>query len=570
MSSLRRKLFRAAVPCCLFAAATFIVATTDGRANVVDAEKPREKLQKYNLSREAIPIKLSDVTSLSDDASSFRAGHSSKQGWAIKVAKNNPRTPDAGEGVVVVGGGKSYDIFGIDAETGERRWKAKSKDSGISSISVSGKAAYYTTWSCTLERVRLTDGKVEFVKWIASTVECAPHAEGNRVAAAYTQDGNQVSMHSIKSGNSIWSKKLKSPVLTAPVIHGDDVYTTSTDGRVSKLDSKSGDIDWSIKMGAVSTPVITKWGLLVATPKIGKAGDPAKKAEPKDKSDRKNDKSSRESVVHEKTAKKGTLVETNDRRIVLIDPARKPAKFKGKMPVKPSTTGNLDYQGIAPGVGEDSIIFAYNGEVVAIDPVKSKQLWRVKTGGTSNFVTPIVYDGLVIIARKDGVISALEERTGELVWSYKFEDRVFCASPCVYEHRVFITTRSGELLSIPTGADEADNKVASGIASNPAEDGCPPGEKDIPEGQVGEKAADRWAKARDAFRKEQKKVRSQKNKDKPAKPDAPATKPDPVERPQANDPAEELTKDAWGRREERRAKRNRPNGRKYEKKPYPR
>lgn len=558
MKSLRRTAFRAAGAVSVLAGCALLSLSPTDSPRVVQAQSGPEAEHKVNLDRESVTVKLNDNMTLNDDASTFATAHSLKPAWAIKVANSNPRSPGAGHGVVVVGSGRGKDIYGIDTESGKRLWKTTSEDSGISSIAVEGGSAYYTTWSCTLERVRLSDGGIEFVKWIASTVECAPHAQDELVAAAYTQNGNQVSMHSAKSGKQLWKKSLGAPVVTAPVLHGEHVFTTSTDGSVSKLDATAGDVAWSRKLGAVNAPVPTKWGLLVTTPWDGKEFETAKAAETEEEAapeTRENDtKPDRETVTNPRGEKAApTLAAAKDRRVVLLRPDEIPAEFEGKMPAGPQA--NLDYQGIAPGVGEDLVFFAHGGVITAVNPEEGKVAWRVKARGKPGFVQPVAHDGLVILARKDGIVTALEEQSGELVWSYRFEGRTFAAAPCVHANRYFITTTSGELISLPTGVE--------GVTATPE----------------GENEASTWKNVREAFRK----VRKGLGQQKIAGDDAPKAKPvngnnqprgqndgdDAVVR-DPNDPTEGLTRKQWERREERRANRPSLNGRTYKKKPYPR
>ena len=555
MTSTRRRLFRAVGPCCLLAAAALLSITADVSSNHVKAQAAKPDSRTVDLMSEAISVKLTKSSDLRANASSFDTGHTSDYGWAIKVANANPRTPAVSDGVVVVGGGKSHNVYGIDAKTGRRKWTARSKDSGISSISISGDSAFYTTWSCTLERVQISTGKIKYVKWIAGTVECAPHAEGDVVAAAYTENGNEVSLHSSKTGKTVWKKNLNSPVVTAPVLHDGQVFATSTDGSVSKLNGESGANEWTVKIGAVAPPVFTKWGMLVTAPIAAEfeaqAGD-----EPQESKQAKSSKSDRDTVVHEKTASLGSVASVSDRQLILIDPKKQPGSFKGDMPVGPQLSNNLDYQGVSPGVGQRHIVFANHGEVAVVNPMKGKTVWKVKSENKAGFVQPLIHKGLVILARKDGVLAGMDELTGDIVWCYRFDGRRFGAAPCVDNDRVFITTMQGELLSVPMGSQDhgdAGPKIAEEYDRTAREHN--------------------WAGVKDNFVKQRKEIKNKEIQDREAGPsdsDLPAKAKDPVPQPApVNDPTEGLTKKAWDRREERKANRPRPNGRKYEKQKYP-
>ena len=144
-------------------------------AQEAPAQTARKPIQ-IDLSQSAQKVRLNQEVSAAKGATAarFPTVHGAGDGWALRVAGNNPRSPAAQDGVVVVGTGSGNTVFGVEVETGLVRWSAVSKDSGISSVIVAGDSAYFTTWSCTLERVRVSDGHHEFSKWLASTVECAP------------------------------------------------------------------------------------------------------------------------------------------------------------------------------------------------------------------------------------------------------------------------------------------------------------------------------------------------------------------------------------------------------------
>lgn len=563
MISIRTTVVRAvAVLCVVAAGSSFAVYADDPPASETE-EQPQATDHVLDLSRLSIPVKLPGLKD--GDGDTFGVGHSMDDAWAAKVAASNPRSPAVEDGMVVVGSGGGSKVYGYDAESGKRNWTASSKDAGISSIVISAGFAYYTTYSCTLERVQVSNGKNSYSKYLAPTVDCAATVDNDIVATAYRSGGAwNVAVHGAERGGKRWAQSVGTQgVLTAPVIHDEQVFVACADGKVSKLDSHTGRNHWTADLGAVSAPVTTSWGLLVTTTWDGKSEPSAKQAKPRTAEERK--RRERETVT-DAEAQTGTLAAAKDRRIALIaDLEEQPEGKSGGELAGPRVT--LDFQGLRPGVSSRHVVFAYAGQVICVDPQLGEVLWNVKiTDDKSDFVRPVCHEGLVIAATTSGTVCALEESTGALIWSYEFTHERFLAEPAVEKDRLFITTASGKLVSMPIGIYSIDT-----------------GRHDAGD-EIDQDAAAAYWKLQKAFRKVRDIVRGVEKPE----PRAPQPGPDArngngpddsapdngagdreAVRPR-EDEAEELTKGQWERREDRKAERAKAEGKRYERKPYKR
>jgi outer membrane protein assembly factor BamB len=557
MKSLQRTVLQAAAVLCAAAAGTsFAVHADEAPGSENEGKAPAGELV-LDLADASIPI------TLADGGSTFVIGHSTDKGWFQRVAAGNPRSPAVEEGVVVVGSGGGAQVFGYDVATGEKKWTASSKDSGISDIVIGLGRAYYTTYSCTLESVRVADGKQMYSKYLAPTVDCAPDIKDDLVATAFHKSGDwQVSMRDAEVGGPKWNSKVGGPgVLTAPIISSDGVFVTRADGMLTRLNLKKGTAEWTADLGAVSAPVVTRWGLMVTTTWEGPAetvvGNKAAEADRK--------KRERETVT-EADSIPGTIVASKDKRVALLsDVSTKPEGKIGKQDTGPRAT--LDFQGVRPGVTDKRIIFAYGGKITAVDPVLGSAIWSLKVADEKcAFVRPVTHRGLVFVAADNGVVSAIEESTGALIWSYRFPNMRFLAAPAVDESHLFLTTSTGHLICMPTGAGNVD-------AGKPRV-----------AGDDGEGTAAAYWRVQELFRKVRDIVREIEAA-KPIEPQTPAagdgsspasdgpdgaTPEDEAVRPREDAEVEELTKGQWDRREERREERARSEGKAYERKEYKR
>lgn len=424
-------------------------------------EEGQVSATRLSLPTNSVPMPMGDMRQTGPNALpvAVPVAHSGRKAWGAKVASGGARSPGATEGMVVVGSGSGNRIHGLDGETGQHVWTAESKDSGISDIVIGLGGAGYTTYSCTLELVDVQTGKIKFAKWISPTVDCGPAADAERFYAAYSNgSGHAVSAHGKHGGGTMWKAKLDGTVLTAPVPTDKGVMVATGDGRLINLAHKGGTKAWESNLGLVAAPVQSKWGLLLTTSFTGdwngvKAAEPnAKNGESKG--------SDRETATNFSSAR--TVVATGDRQIMALKnstdrpDATQTTKIQGPK-------SNLDFQGLRPGVSDKMIVFAYDGQIIAVDPGANKVLWRIETDTKREFTRPVMYEGLVLLGTKDGYLMALDESSGDLVWSYHVRNESFVYQPAVDVGRVYFTTAQGAMISMPTGFSDHERNAAGEV-----------------------------------------------------------------------------------------------------------
>ena len=568
MKAFHRTALQAAASLCVLAAGSTLAIHADDPPQAKPEKHAPEVDRVLDLNALAISVNLSADGALAGDGTAFMVGHSTEQAWVARVAQDNPRSPAAHNGMVVVGSGRSSAVYGYEIATGKRKWTATSKDSGISNIVISLGHAYYTTYSCTLERVRVNDGANMYSKWLAPTVDCAPDVKDDLVATSYHKNADwKVTLHDAEKGAEKWSTDVGGQgVLTAPVIMDDNVFVTTADGNLTRLESKKGKQQWSAAFGAVSAPVSTPWGLLVTTTWDGKSGDGVKVGE---KSETPADRKRRErETVTDAEPIAPTVVANKDRRVALVEkPSVKPAGKAGSPLTGPRSS--LDFQGLRPGISHASIFFAYAGCLVAVDPLVGNARWSLKlTEPGVEFTRPVAWRGLVMVAGSNGLVCAIEEHTGALVWAYNFKGMRFLAEPAVDDNQLFLTTATGQLICLPTGAELREPRKA-GAVGDPGVEGM----------------ASAYWKVQKTFQRVRDIVRNvEPEPEQPPQPapdarngngpgnGAPNNGPgnENAAPPRRDEETEEVTKGQWERREDRKAERAKANGENYEKKPFKR
>ncbi|MBX3460455.1 MAG: PQQ-binding-like beta-propeller repeat protein [Planctomycetes bacterium] len=582
-------LARAAAALCAVAATFPVIMHADNTP-----EAPRQSVtphaRTFDRAAGSIELTLPQTGKPGSAGSSLAVPHAQAKGWSAQAASGNARNPAAHAGKAMAGSGGGSQVYAWDINTGKKSWTVTSPDSGISSLVLSGDSVYFTTWSCTLERIEVSTGRHVFTKWISSTVECAPDVQGDTAFAAYrsreSKDGGYaVSSHSIKDGTQGFKRQVSKPVIHAPVACDNTVAVAGVDGSVVSLDMKTGKELWSRKLGVLSAPVATRRGLLMVSATLpadaGEADAPRKLPEKKPESRPEPAEDGRphpdritrtKREVADNGPGRGVTVIEN-RRLAIVDPSQTPIGGADRELTGPAAS-NLDYQGARPGVSGSLVVFAYGNTVRAVDldTGDTRWEWRLETK-YSEFCEPAFGDGMVFLADNYGFVTALDTRNGDVVFSYRFRGEQFMAKPAFDSNRLVLTTARGRIVVLPTGVGDSKrgsetarrDEVKAEFAKQLAKSGGTPAVAEaVPQRPRQEARSDGnqsgplpASGGEEATRREDE------------LPQAEGGTPPYGEEPPTYE-EENMTEERWNRIEERKAERAKAQGKQYERKPYKR
>ncbi len=452
----RRTVLRAAAAACCLVLASPLVTLADDPPGESAPAKGQPRVRSLDRAASSIGVDLPTVPSNPGGSGKlFKLSHSALQAWTARAANGNPRNPAAYDGRAIAGSGSGKVVYSYHITTGKRSWSVTSPDSGISNLVLSGDSVYFTTHSCTIERIQVSTGKHIFSKWINSTVECAPDVNGDVAFAAYgSGNGAVVSSHDITNGKEGWKRNVPSKVIMAPVACGETVSVAGVDGSLLSMDA-TGRTLWSRKLGAVSAPIATSRGLLVLSAAVpADTGAPAKAdAEPESDGKHPDRITSSSRKAPDNGPGRGVTVIEN-RRLAVLNPTQAPERGADRELSGPAPS-TLDYQGTRPGVNGQLVVLAYSDVIRALDldTGNTRWEWKLETKH-GEFCEPAFGDGMVFLADKYGFVTALDANNGEVVWSYRFNNESFRAKPAFDTHRVVLTTSSGRVVCLPTGLDD--------------------------------------------------------------------------------------------------------------------
>jgi hypothetical protein len=221
----------------------------------------------------------------------------------------------------------------------------------------------------------------------------------------------------------------------------------------------------------------------------------------------------------------------------------------------------LDYQGVRPGVNGKLVVLAFQDVIRAVDLDTGRAIWERKTKTRyGEYCEPTFGDGLVVLADEYGFVTAFNQASGDVVWSYRFENTRFRAKPAVSDHRVVLTADNGAVVCLPTGLNDTAGEVLErahkGYEQALAKEGGTPVVKEKRPAQPNRaKEPEAEPPAVPVGGPESEQELPAENVQEPAPPAPPRPEP--------------ISKARWERIEDRKEKRAKAMGQPYKRKPWP-
>jgi outer membrane protein assembly factor BamB len=118
--------------------------------------------------------------------------------------------------------------------------------------------------------------------------------------------------------------------------------------------------------------------------------------------------------------------------------------------------------GIVVGVKPDA-----RGVIHAGDP---GELWR-KSTGAPDVPSPLIHDGVVYLCRENGVLIALDAKTGKELYNTSLHRSLYRASPVLSDGKLYVTARDGTFTVVRPGPKFekiAENELPDTFTASPA------------------------------------------------------------------------------------------------------
>jgi outer membrane protein assembly factor BamB/tRNA A-37 threonylcarbamoyl transferase component Bud32 len=303
--------------------------------------------------------------------------------WKFKVEEEIRSTPACFNRVVYV---TAYDnnLYAVDAETGQFKWKYPTDDVIASSPAIASddNLVIFGSKDFSLYAVDMRTGRIKWTFQAQGPIYSSPTVQHGHVFVG-SDDGTLYALRAA-TGRQAWKSSGHTPIRCKPAVTGERVLFGTRDGEVVCIDL-SGQIKWRFKARRE----------IISSP-----------------------------AVHNNIAYFGSM----DGYIYAIDAETSWAiwKFQTGKPVISS-----------PCLGEDKVfVGGANGTFYAFDAQSGRERWKFQTS-ESITSSPAFYQDSVYFGGNDRKIYCLEAKTGNLRWSYE-TDGVVPGSPTVVDGVVYI------------------------------------------------------------------------------------------------------------------------------------
>ncbi len=404
----------------------------------------------------------------------LRAGSSARftfaerrRGWFARLPEYTGMrllTPLYSHGKVYLGGGfESHSFYALDARTGELDWTAAADDGGPTSAIIESDEVLFNTESCTLFAVDAETGRLKWKHWLGDPLMGQPAAANGRVFSGHIRDGGGYGFTAmdVHDGHVLWTRRISSDVMNAPVLDDTDVYFTTMDGTVYSFSQERGAPRFRARLHASSAPWLDGETVHVArrTTVRGEDGRATR---------------SEQTVVLAKAD--GLIV----RELDAVE-----AAFVGARPDAGGTEEGWVYEGSRPTIVSGRAYQTIGNEVQARDADTGELLWRRRYTDRAHArpaSPPAIARLALVFGTRDGVLYGLDIDTGLTTFAYDVGEPI-AAQPIVAGGWVYAATTRGGLVAL----EVADRTVGGwhmwgGNAKHdgPSDEEVPPEEKHDP------------------------------------------------------------------------------------------
>lgn len=222
------------------------------------------------------------------------------------------------------------------------------------------------------------------------------------------------------TGETLWTFETQAEIKSSPAVFGDVVLASSYDEHLYALVRETGELQWKFQ----------SMGPLHSTP--GREGDLV-------------------FVTGCDAILRGIDLESGTEKLHMESGAYTAAS--------PALVDGIAYYG------------TFNNEVLAVDLRNQKYLWRYEHPRRHFpfYSSAAVADGKVVVGGRDKMIHAIDQKTGEAVWTFRTGARVE-SSPVIAASRVFVGSADGRfyVLDLQSGEKLWEFEAGGPIVASPA------------------------------------------------------------------------------------------------------
>ncbi len=416
-----------------------------------------------------------------------------RRGWVINLGNGRPlATPAVVDGVVYVGGGfGSHEFYAFDAVTGATRWALRVSDDGPTAAVVKDGVVAFNTESCTLFVVDAETGRERWSRWLGDPLMSQPAIGDGKVFMAFpAAGGHRLVAFDLRTGAELWRVPLAGDIISAPVLHGDSVFSSTFNGTVYRHRASDGGLAWREEYRATSAPwlygnevyvshredqpgaaaqphgfmaqALLTWAVLAQVEAVGRlSGSRAPGDAPTQQSYRPRSAPWLNTNVQRGSTYNGEQHSSDSQVGFSTAPATARVAEAEANVGQGSVRGLWEFQGSRPCVVDGRLFLTQGDQLVAMDPASGREHWsRPLSGvlaehGGHLASPPSAAGGRLFLGTVTGDVVVVSQEDGRVVDSIRVGHAIRF-QPAVVGGRLYLGTADGRLVMLDLGDPTAD------------------------------------------------------------------------------------------------------------------
>ena len=338
--------------------------------------------------------------------------------WSFQTGSEVHSSPTVVNGVVYFGS-RDYNLYALDAETGQVKWTFKAGSWVDSSPTVVNGVVYFGSNDGKLYAVDAATGKEIWDFQTPYGITSSPAVADNRVY--FGSDDYYIYALDIETGQEVWKYPTGSDVMSSPVIANGICYVGSQDMSCYAIDAESG--RFRLKMSAyevLSSPAVSGTTVYFTARNYLLAMDGKARNWPGEE------------------ALRPWWLEFYAFRLAPPPPPRSGVLWGLAIAYNSSNT--------TPVVDGNSIYTTGDKNVLKIDLTQKKIMWASPTGGTVES-SPALANNVIYVGSDDGRLYAISATDGTKLWSFATGAKID-SSPTYVNGVVYVTSWDGKIYAI--------------------------------------------------------------------------------------------------------------------------
>jgi len=182
--------------------------------------------------------------------------------WTYQIAPGSKtnliHSSPASNGNTVVFGCDNGAVYGVNVNTGQLQWNAKTRSAVFSSPSIRDGRVYLGSTDSTFYALDVSTGKQLWAKHLPGKIHNSQAVDQNHVYTSVV--GGEIYCLNSDDGQIVWKTNINGVINSSPILSGDALYIGTLNKILYAIDAHSGSILWQYKTkGRIkSMPIVFK------------------------------------------------------------------------------------------------------------------------------------------------------------------------------------------------------------------------------------------------------------------------------------------------------------------------